>query len=391
MSFAGAPTPPVTLPTESAFFFAACQPGGEAFLKAEVARTHPSAKLAYSRPGVVTFKGERPVALSFAPGWIFARERGIGLGRMEMPAIAALRAADPRVRCAIFPRDPSVVPVEDLEAVRAALGAANEPPPADGDPVIDVIVGAPGEPLLVGAHTMSADHPRVPGGFFDVPLPADAPSRAYLKIEEAIAWSGASPREGEVALEVGSAPGGACFALLQRGLTVHGVDPGEMAANVLASPRFVHHPIPVGALKREALPRPVHWFLLDVNLAAPVALKYAERVIGPLRSTLRGAFLTLKLNSLREAEALPSLVERVRGFGFESVAATQLPSHRQEIVVVALRREGGTSARRGSRPGAAGSAAASPARRASRPPLASSSDPGGARSSRGRRSGSRSR
>lgn len=324
-------------PIESSFVFAACQPGGEAFLKAEVARTHPDAKLAFSRPGVVTFKVPSSVRDDLAPGWVFAREYGVGLGRLDEAGIRALRERDEPTHVAVFPRDPSVVGLDAIARVSESLDVQAITRPSDGELVIDVVVGAIGEPLLVGAHRMSPAHPRVPGGFYDLPLPEAAPSRAWLKIEEAIAWSGASPKAGEVALEVGSAPGGACFALLQRGLSVHGVDPGEMAEVVRASPRFVHHAIPVGALKREALPRPVHWFLLDVNLAAPVALKYAERVIGPLKKTLRGAFLTLKLNGLREAEALPSLLERVRSFGFPHVRATQLPAHRQEVVVVALR------------------------------------------------------
>lgn len=374
------------IPAESSFFFAACQPGGEAFLKAEIARTHPTAKLAFSRPGVVTFKSDTPIPIDFDPGWVFARAFGIGLGRMEPAEIEALRAAEPAARCVAFPRDPAVASADEVRA----LSTPDAPPPRAGDVVIDVVVGAPGEPLLVGAHRVGVGHPRVPGGFFDVPLPEAAPSRAYLKIEEALRWSGARPKPGEVALEVGSAPGGACFALLERGLVVHGVDPGEMADVVLASDRFTHHRIPVGALKREALPRPVHWFLLDVNLAAPVALKYAERVIGPLRKTLRGAFLTLKLNSLREAEALPALVARVKGFGFDHVAATQLPAHRQEVVVVGLMRAG-SSGPRGSRRASRGSAAASPQQPASPAAPPSASGRGTASSAKGRRSGSRSR
>lgn len=323
----------IRIPEESAFFFAACQPGAEAFVKAEIARTHPDARLAYSRPGIVTFKAAAPVSIGLDPGWIFAREYGVGLGSRTTEEIGALQRSS-GARLAVFARDPSVVSSDDVAAVRAAVGEGAAP---TTDRVIDVVVGAAGEPLLVGAHVDGGRHPRAPGGWFDVPLPPAAPSRAYLKIEEAIRWSGAELRRGEVALEIGSAPGGACFALLERGLVVHGVDPGEMAENVLASDRFTHHRMPVGALKREALPRPVHWLLSDVNLAAPVALKYAERVLGPLKKTLRGAFLTLKLNSLREAAALPELVDRVRSFGLGRVTATQLPAHRQEVVVASIR------------------------------------------------------
>ena len=210
-------------------------------------------------------------------------------------------------------------------------------PPAVGDLVIDVAV-APGEPPWLGAHVHGAQHGSVPGGLPEVEMLTDAPSRAYLKLEEAVARFDLPLRAGQTALELGSAPGGASYALLQRGLTVFGVDPGAIDPRVTAfGARFTHLQMPAGALKRERLPRPVHWLVVDMNIAPRVSLKYLQRVAGPLRRTTLGCILTLKLNDLATAADVPAMLELVRSAGFGRVEARQLPSNHQEICVVGRR------------------------------------------------------
>jgi len=68
-------------------------------------------------------------------------------------------------------------------------------------------------------------------------LPDDAPSRAWLKVEQALAWAGWDQADrwiGKSALELGSAPGGISLALVRRGLQVDAVDPAPMNPAVLA-------------------------------------------------------------------------------------------------------------------------------------------------------------
>jgi 23S rRNA C2498 (ribose-2'-O)-methylase RlmM len=49
---------------------------------------------------------------------------------------------------------------------------------------------AEGEPALVGLHRQQAGRVPFAGGAYLVDVPAEAPSRAYAKIEEAIARYG---------------------------------------------------------------------------------------------------------------------------------------------------------------------------------------------------------
>lgn len=62
-----------------------------------------------------------------------------------------------------------------------------------------------------------------------------------LKVLDGIDYVGAELRPGEHALEIGSSPGGATYALLEKGLSVEGIDPGEMSEVSLQHPKFFHH------------------------------------------------------------------------------------------------------------------------------------------------------
>ena len=106
-----------------------------------------------------------------------------------------------------------------------------------GDLVLDCVVVEP-EEWWVGYHRASGVASRWPGGLFQSELPAEAVSRAYLKMAEALAWSRMPTKKGEQWAEIGSAPGGASQALLKQGVKVIGIDPAEMDPAVLANPDF---------------------------------------------------------------------------------------------------------------------------------------------------------
>ena len=322
------------------FVFATCLPGIEPAVKLDVARARPELRFAYSRPGLLTFKSARPVSLDDAPGSGFAHVWGRSIGAAGDPAAAAHQLAGlGATRVHVFARQPEVAPgavpgaVVDL-APWQALGPGG---PAElGELVADVIVGpAAGEPAWLGVHRH--DRFRLPyaGGAIPVEIPGDAPSRAYAKIEEAIAWAALPIAAGHVALEIGAAPGGAVLALARRGLDVWAVDPGELAPNVLALPSVHHVAKKVGALRWEELPARIDWLLVDVNLAPQVALHEVARLMPRLLPTLRGAVFTLKLNDWAFVGELPALVERIRRMGLADVRLRHLPSNRREICAVA--------------------------------------------------------
>jgi 23S rRNA (cytidine2498-2'-O)-methyltransferase len=319
------------------FVFATCLPGVEPGVKLDVARLRPALRFAYSRPGLLTFKSPRAVAPDDAPGSVFAQVWGQSLGAAGDPAAAARMLAPlGAVRVHVFPRAPEGSPGTDaLIAPWQALGPGG--PAEPGELVADVIVApAPGEPAWLGVHRHDRGRPPHAGGAIPVEVPGDAPSRAFAKIEEAIAWAGLPIAAGHVALEIGAAPGGAVLALARRGLTVWGVDTGELAPHVRALPNVHHVAKKVGALRWEELPARVDWLLVDVNLAPQVALHEVGRLMPRLGKTLRGAVFTLKLNDWAFVPELPALAERIAKLGLPDVRLRHLPSNRREICAVAL-------------------------------------------------------
>jgi 23S rRNA (cytidine2498-2'-O)-methyltransferase len=338
------------------FVFAACNPGSEAALKREVARAHPALRPSYGRPGFVTFKATAPQgATAGLPGVALARVAGASLGPADGEgAIAAAAAAFGGAPLHLHVWERDAVPPEDAPpdrppghraaalaaAVRAAAPAAWHPPrpPADGEHVLDVVCAAdPAEPPWLGHHIHSAAHLPWPGGIPPVSVPPDAPSRALRKLEEMVAAIGLPVAAGQVALELGAAPGGAALALLRRGLTVVGVDPGAIDPIVLAHPGFTHLATKMGGVDRAALPPRVDWLLCDVHLAPQVALHQLRRFLPPLRDGLRGLIWTLKLNRWEVIDEVPALLASLGELGFADVRARQLPGHRQELGVVARR------------------------------------------------------
>jgi 23S rRNA (cytidine2498-2'-O)-methyltransferase len=366
------------------FVFATCQVGAEAALKAEVVRDLPPLRFAYSRPGFLTFKRLEPDATknpqvvgrgkmadrkkddvppSFAiSSMVFARASGISLGKAS-GATTEDRAADvwrlagdrPYRRLHVWRRDlvgpdfhgkvieppPSVADV--AAAIRIAAVKASDThrdvdpaqPTRLGDVVLDCVVVEPDE-WWIGWHEARDITSCWPGGRFDVPLPSEAVSRAWLKMEEALAWSGLPIAPGDVCAEIGSAPGGASQALLGHGVHVIGIDPADMDPRVLAHPGFVHWRKRGADVRRREF-RKVRWLMADLNVAPSYTLDTVEAIVTHPEVHVHGMILTLKLLEWSLAAEIPEYLDRVRSWGFSRVAARQLHHNRQEICVAAAK------------------------------------------------------
>jgi 23S rRNA (cytidine2498-2'-O)-methyltransferase len=337
---------------DSNFVFALCQRGAEGVLKRELKRLRPAWASAYQRPGLVTFRTPEPVTPDVALDSVFARAHGISLGGVDsVEAALSLITDEEPLRLHVIERDlfrpdeePPHVELGVLAAeVEAAFreqappqlrfGAAREP----GELVLDVAV-APDDRWLLGLHRHALGRCPYPGGRYPVLVPDESPSRAYAKIEEAIQAFDLPFREGQLAVELGAAPGGAAYALARRGISVIAVDPADMDASALQfkGPRgaqITHLPLVMGAVQRDMLPRQVDWLLMDVHLAPQVALRSVARLVRMLVPGLRGVVFTLKLNDWSFAERIDVFLRQVGALGVVEPRARQLASHRQEIAI----------------------------------------------------------
>jgi 23S rRNA (cytidine2498-2'-O)-methyltransferase len=67
-----------------------------------------------------------------------------------------------------------------------------------------------------------------------------APSRSYLKIEEAYGVLGREPAEGETVCDLGAAPGGWSYSAAKRGARVVAIDNGPLKGGALDHPQIEH-------------------------------------------------------------------------------------------------------------------------------------------------------
>jgi 23S rRNA (cytidine2498-2'-O)-methyltransferase len=344
----------------SNFCFASCQRGAEAALKREITSHKPGLRAAFQRPGFVTFRSDAPMAFADLPRSVLARVVALSLGSVPAPSavVEQLSRLPAPLRLHVSERElyrPDEAPPayrhgelaarieSELRALMPTAFLAGDEAKL-GEHVLDVVV-AEGEPLWLGLHVHGAQLAPFPGGQYRYELPSDAPSRAYRKIEEAIAAFQLPVRAGDVALELGAAPGGAAYALLRRGVSVIGVDPADMDAHVLSytgpeGAKLTHHKLPMAELTQEQLPKHVDWLLLDVHLAPQVALRAVSRFASQYKRTLLGAVLTLKLNDWAFLDDVERFLSQAKELGLVDPRARQLPAHRQEIAVAGRTRLG---------------------------------------------------
>jgi 23S rRNA C2498 (ribose-2'-O)-methylase RlmM len=208
-------------------------------------------------------------------------------------------------------------------------------PPIHTAPKVGAIVTT--EILVDGKRMLTQHrHQRFGARFPAKALPDDAPSRAWLKLEEAAARFELDFKAGERALEIGSAPGGATFNLLNRGLFVVGMDPNPMDPNIAAHPKFTHVMAP--STGKPSVEGRFQWLLLDVNVPPGTALRGLAPYAEALERDLKGAVLTLKLKSWDIVNEIPGWMSRIaRMMPRLDFHVTQLWSNGREICVVGRR------------------------------------------------------
>lgn len=194
-----------------------------------------------------------------------------------------------------------------------------------------------GDHILVGLASRGEASPYA-GGIMHLKLPKDAPSRAILKLEEA-AISLLRPderaywlRSGMSAVDLGAAPGGWTWWLVQQGLVVVAIDNANMSEAVMQTGQVEH-------IRTDGFnwyPRHTnHWICCDMveqpQRVAPLMATWlkegwAQAALFNLKLPMKKRYLMVQgclacLNDLRETH---------------HIRAQQLYHDREEITVVVL-------------------------------------------------------
>lgn len=379
------------------FVFSTCKKGFEKLLKHEVQLNYPDLKFAYSRPGLITWKvdsnstdtGSTAEFVWKPNNLVFMRSRGDSItatanSSSDVLAIAAriqsISRTTDKLRLHVFAREieescfrtdhplevaerrerTSSLRNEILAADEGAVVFHTDEPAEDDDLVVDVCIGEGSDRIFMGQHIHSSQcrgssHPN--NLFPHLALPAEAPSRAYLKIEEAIRYFDIPMQRGDQAVEIGSAPGGSAYNLLGRGLRVWGVDP--CPSDRTHSPVVRRHQgfteiiSKLHRLQLEQLPTTVQWILCDANISPEEAVPHLKKLCGAYstRNCLKGLLYTCKLNDevfswspdriLRylyetRAAVLSTVDEGGDRRVFRAVEMVAVPSNKQEVLLYAV-------------------------------------------------------
>lgn len=159
---------------------------------------------------------------------------------------------------------------QQLPKVSAKPLVFGEPPPAA--PLGSWTLLDPGT-LLAAPHCTSP-FPNGEARFVEDKL--GPPSRAYLKLWEALTLIGRRPQPGEVCLDLGSSPGGWSWALQQMGARVISVDKAPLAADISSLPGMEHRRDSAFALDPHALGT-VDWLFADIACYPARLLGLVER------------------------------------------------------------------------------------------------------------------
>lgn len=359
------------------FVFCTCQQGAELALKREAAVRAPHLRLAFSRPGFVTFKQSEDSAPLPAelPRLTFARTVGWSLGKVTGEVLNELAAAVWQLSevtsilkqtsiddLHVWQRDSALPGTGGFEpgptplALEVEQALRSVAPPAVASRlgssaglrrasrrlgrVLDVVLVEPNE-WWIGFHMAVSRTDRWPGGVVPIELPEHAVSRAYLKMVEALDWAALPTKPGDRWVELGCAPGGASQALLDRGMLVTGIDPAEVDPVVLEHEHFTHVQARIRAVPRRLF-REIQWLAADINAAPTYTLNAVEAIVAHRDANLRGLLMTLKLPNWELAlpEQLAAYVERIQAWGYRDVRLRQLAHNRRELCAVALRSRG---------------------------------------------------
>jgi 23S rRNA (cytidine2498-2'-O)-methyltransferase len=114
---------------------------------------------------------------------------------------------------------------------------------------------------IIGVVGASEAVSLAPGGRQRMRRGGEAPSRAAMKLDEALSQLGYGPDRGELCVDLGAAPGGWTQRLVERGAKVVAVDPANLRPGVESHPRVRHVKQSAFAFEPD---EPVDWLLCDM-------------------------------------------------------------------------------------------------------------------------------
>jgi 23S rRNA (cytidine2498-2'-O)-methyltransferase len=322
-----------------------CRVGFEPHLYEELAWTEAEPRLLGE--ALVESEGRQGLAPAFARLGLrvmasFPPEAPETLAATVAKAVAALPPNAPLVLQAFTPDTPQgnalATQAESLrEAVQGLLPASRLLEDADrareAGALLVSICMAPGVTVLGAVHAREALS-LAPGGRRRMRRAGESPSRAAMKLEEALDGMPFEPGRGDVCVDLGAAPGGWTQRLVSRGAKVIAVDPARLMPELASNPRVRHVQESAFAFAPE---EPVDWLFCDMAWrpleVAQLLAKWGRR--GWASHLVANIKLPMKDKNPILLRVRHTLTE---DGGWKGLTVRQLYHDRDEVTVTAHRR-----------------------------------------------------
>jgi len=326
---------------EEQFLFFCTNIGNEKLLKEEIHTFYPDFNLSYSRKGFLTYKNKgiqydlntiSQLELTFSTrcGICFGRSNPIDLLTDLVNSCDDFQLTLDKCTIHSF----SINTDFELSTSSIFQGEVNQYTPINKT-VIDVIALSDKE-IWCGVHKVAKTTTHYPNSQIDLELPINSPSKSYLKIAQAIELLHIEIKRNDRWLDFGSAPGGASYYLLNRGVKVWGIDPAKMDRLILANSNYTHISKPVQDLAQEDLPLgDIDWIYVDLNLNPNQAIKEILRLSKKYNNRLKGILFTVQIVKDEYVQSIEDFEEEFFNWGFSSVISRQVPAHKREYLILA--------------------------------------------------------
>lgn len=298
--------------TSLTYIFALVMPGQEKLLKEEVLLRAPHCKFSFSTSGFLTFKCE-----GIIPNLYFCWQQGIVEKKLLPSEVATYLTKD--TLC--WRKSHSLIAPWGIDQENQKTIHCNQV----------ILMTAEDQFWLGRINRYKSSHWGEPS----ISFPREAPSRAYLKIAETDFLYSLQLAQSRV-IELGSAPGGCSYYLLEKGATVIGVDPGKMDSLVYNHKNYKHIASPLEKCERSIFPSEFDFLLCDINLSPSIIYKEIKRIF-EISPPQKGLIITLKMTDLKHLSTIYKFTNLFKEWGISDIQVKHLYSHKQELLLIALK------------------------------------------------------
>lgn len=317
--------------------------GNETLLKEEIKIFYPELALSYSRKGFLTFKNKGKLYDFHTISQLeltFSTRSGICLGKAR-PEDLQLTVEDTfddlgleLNECVIHNYS---INSEYLYDAALEFDTSVNEYSADGKLVLNIITLGEKE-VWFGVHRVSRGITRYPNSQVKIKTPASTPSIGYLKLAQTVELFALKFSSRDSWLDFGCSPGGSSSYLLSTGSKVWGVDTANVAESISSHRNFKFIKSSIQDLSQEQLPDvEIRWVHVDLNLNPKQAIKEVLRLCKKYNNSLKGIVFTIQVVKLEYVEHIEEFEDTFYDWGFETMMSRQVPSHKNEYVLIAQR------------------------------------------------------